>query len=131
LAVSYRLVLFFHMMVMKNGNGSNRGLNGTSDLTGLLWRHRDTAIKGCIFFFLITNMFYFATRYVELTNTVRRLEAEKSIACQESSKASAKPGADSKDKITEAEKKDEGPLLNYSQVTVVTRKCSQYFQNKL
>ena len=106
-------------MAAKNGTTSNRGKNGSSDLSGILWRHRASAVKGCILFLFVTNMFYFAARYVELSNTVRRLEAERSKGCQVDAKTSENTGARENDKPSEAKNEDEGPLLNYSQVGTV------------
>ena len=109
-------------MVTSNGSASIRSSNGGSDfLSGVLWRNRIGVIKGCILFLFVMNMFYFGARYVELTSTVRRLEAEKAIGC---SRITANEDAsNAKQEKTKDEKSDgsdkDAPLLNYSQVCTI------------
>lgn len=103
-------------MVLKNGSGHNRSMNGGTDfVSGQIWRHRFTAMKGCICVLFIINLFYFAMRHVELTKTVKRLEAEKLANCphKELNMVPTKV-----EKATEKLSK-EAPLLNYSQVRIV------------
>ena len=107
-------------MVAKNvaTSISNKAINGSFDyVTGTLWRHRISAMKGCLLILFITNMFYFAARYIELTNTVRKLEAERSIGCQ--NKIQSDGTATTGNEKSEEVEKDEGPQLNYSQVCFI------------
>ena len=88
-------------------------MNGSVDyISGQIWRHRVSVGKACIFSLFVLNLFYFAMRYVELTHTVQKLEIQKRLNCPEKTVA-----IKNEDKTT-AKSKTEGPLLNYSQVTV-------------
>ena len=99
-------------MGTQNGLSSNRFMNGNSDfIPTQIWRHRISGIKVCVFGLFFLNLIYFAMRYVELTQTVKKLEMQKHLNCPEKTVVN---------KVEEKETKKsekEGPLLNYSQVT--------------
>nr|CAB3224812.1 beta-1,3-galactosyltransferase 1-like [Phallusia mammillata] len=64
-------------MAVKTGHSISGG--GNVALLSMLWRYRNGAFKSFVLFLFVSNLFYFAVRFVELSNTVRRLEHEKAV----------------------------------------------------
>jgi len=94
-------------------DGAAKQNNGNGDPLILFWRYRIGAFKLFVCFLFASNLFYFAVRFIELTNTVQKLEHEKLLLHQEINKQSTRQLEEKDKKISDP---DEEPQLIYSQV---------------
>ena len=76
-----------------------------------MWKQRGVFIKACALILLLSNLYYFASRYIDLTNMVRRLEVERIANGAEKVKTPEKIVP-----VATATAKDNELQLNYSQV---------------
>ena len=94
-----------------SGSRVNSGNGGANSITAVMWKQRGVFMKACMLILFLLNLYYFASRYIELTNTVRRLEAERNVKCAEKVKTPEKIVP-----VATTTVKDKELQLNYSQV---------------